>query len=57
MRVHHESQLRDAAAEERAQARAREEARAQAEWDAGPEPYEPSPYNGDEPDYDGWCGP
>jgi hypothetical protein len=57
MRHHHESQLRDAEREERAQARAREEARARAEWEAGPDPYEPGPYTGDDPDPDGWCGP
>lgn len=59
MRVHHVSQLAPApTAAEVAQARReREEALARAEWEAGPDPYEPSPYNGDEPDYDGWCGP
>jgi hypothetical protein len=36
--------------------RAKEEAAARAEWEAGPDPYEPGPYTGDEPDWDGWCG-
>lgn len=56
MRHHHESQLRDAAEQAREQARAREEARAAAEWEAGPDPYEPGPYTGDDPDWGGFCG-
>ena len=60
MRHHHESQLRDAtecARERVAAAREREAALVAAEWDAGPDPYEPGPYTGNDPDYDGWCGP
>lgn len=56
MRVHHVSQLRDAAEERARLAREREEARAQAEWEAGPDPYEPGPYTGDDPDWGGFCG-
>lgn len=59
-RIHHESQLAPAPApvDRDAVIRAARAAEAEAmRWDAEPEPYEPGPYTGDDPDYDGWCGP
>lgn len=56
LRHHHESQLRLAEEAARERIRAREERLAREEWEAGPDPYEPGPYTGDDPD-DGWCGP
>lgn len=57
LRIHHESQLAPAPADDRAARIAAEREReAQAQrWEAEPEPYEPGPYTGDEPDWDNFC--
>ena len=58
VRHHHVSQLSPAPApvDRAAIIAAEREREAQAQrWEAQPDPYEPGPYTGDEPDYDGFC--